>query len=96
MRAYALAELGDRLAIDVYVSKEDAWKALEEAVADEPQWAASCSSPRSSWTSRSRQRISTTSDRRLASRDAWLADAISSGTSSAAREKGRKTRCARS
>jgi hypothetical protein len=39
VRAYALAELGDRLAIDVYLCKEDAWKALEEAAADEPQWA---------------------------------------------------------
>jgi hypothetical protein len=26
-------------AIDVFIRKEDAWKALEDAVADEPTWA---------------------------------------------------------
>ena len=39
MRAYALAELGDRLAVDVFVRREDAWDALEDALKDEPSWA---------------------------------------------------------
>jgi hypothetical protein len=39
MRAYALSEIGDRLAIDVFIRKEDAWLALEDAPRDEPQWA---------------------------------------------------------
>jgi hypothetical protein len=39
MRAYVLAELGDRLAVDVFVRKEDAFKALEDALHDEPGWA---------------------------------------------------------
>ena len=36
MRAYALAELGDHLAVDVFVRKEDAFDALNDAVSDEP------------------------------------------------------------
>jgi hypothetical protein len=36
MRAYVVAELGDRLAVDVCVRKEDAFEALEEATRDEP------------------------------------------------------------
>ena len=39
MRAYVLAELGDRLAVDVYVRKEDAFEALEDATRNEPSWA---------------------------------------------------------
>ena len=39
MRAYALSEIGDRLAIDVFIRKEDAWLALQDALRDEPQWA---------------------------------------------------------
>jgi hypothetical protein len=39
MRAYALAEIGDRLAVDVFVRKEDAFQALDDAVNDERQWA---------------------------------------------------------
>jgi hypothetical protein len=39
MRAWALVELGDHEAIDVFVRKEDALKALEDACTDEPQWA---------------------------------------------------------
>jgi hypothetical protein len=39
MRAYVLAELGDRLAGHVYVRKEDAFEALEDATRDEPSWA---------------------------------------------------------
>jgi hypothetical protein len=38
MRAWALVELGDDEAIDVFVRKEDALKALEDACTDEPQW----------------------------------------------------------
>jgi hypothetical protein len=38
MRAYALAELGDQLAVDVFVRKEDAFDALNDAVSDEPAW----------------------------------------------------------
>jgi hypothetical protein len=37
MRAYALSEIGDRLAIDVFIRKEDALLALEDALRDEPQ-----------------------------------------------------------
>jgi hypothetical protein len=37
--AWALVELGDHEATDVFVRKEDALKALEEACTDEPQWA---------------------------------------------------------
>jgi hypothetical protein len=39
MRAYVLAELGDSLAVDVFVRKEDAFKVLEDATSDEPSWA---------------------------------------------------------
>lgn len=38
MNAWALVELGDHEAIDVFVRKEDALKALEDAVTDEPEW----------------------------------------------------------
>jgi hypothetical protein len=36
MRAYVLAELGDRLAVDVLLRREDAWAALEEMLEGEP------------------------------------------------------------
>jgi hypothetical protein len=36
MRVYALAEIGDRLAVDVLLRREDAWRALEEILQDEP------------------------------------------------------------
>jgi hypothetical protein len=39
MRAYALSEVGDRLAIDVFIRIEDAWVAPDDALRDEPQWA---------------------------------------------------------
>jgi hypothetical protein len=39
MRACALSEVGGRLAIDVFIRKEDAWLALDDALRDEPQWA---------------------------------------------------------
>lgn len=40
MEAYALAELGERLAVDVFVRREDAFAALDDALTHEPQWAA--------------------------------------------------------
>jgi hypothetical protein len=39
VRAYALCELGDSRAVDVHVRREDALRALEEAIKDEPDWA---------------------------------------------------------
>jgi len=36
MRAYALVEIGDRAAIDVFLCRDDAFTALEAAVRDEP------------------------------------------------------------
>jgi hypothetical protein len=39
VRAYALVDLGDHLAIDVFLRREDAFAAVEDAVADEAQWA---------------------------------------------------------
>jgi hypothetical protein len=40
MEAYALAELGERVAIRVFIQREDAFAALEAAaLRDEPQWA---------------------------------------------------------
>jgi hypothetical protein len=41
MRAYALAELGGRLALHVFVEREDAFEALELAFREQPQWAES-------------------------------------------------------
>ena len=38
MRAYALVELGDSEAIDLFLREEDARRALEEALRDEPDW----------------------------------------------------------
>jgi hypothetical protein len=38
VRAYALVELGDSEAIDVFLREEDAERALEECPRDEPQW----------------------------------------------------------
>lgn len=39
MRAYALVEIGDDQAVDVFVRREDAFAALEDAIKDEPDWA---------------------------------------------------------
>lgn len=36
VRFYALADLGDRLALDVYLRREDAFADLEEFLRDEP------------------------------------------------------------
>ena len=36
MRAFALVELGDSEAIDLFLREEDARRALEECLADEP------------------------------------------------------------
>jgi len=38
MRLYALVEAGDHEAIDVFLSGEDAHSALQECLADEPEW----------------------------------------------------------
>ena len=38
MRAYALAEIGDQLAIDVLLRREDAWAMLEQIINSEPEW----------------------------------------------------------
>jgi hypothetical protein len=38
VRAYALVELGDSEAIDLFLREEDAERALEECLRDEPQW----------------------------------------------------------
>jgi len=39
MRAYALAEIGERLTVDLLLRREDAFAALEEIRHDEPDWA---------------------------------------------------------
>jgi hypothetical protein len=38
VRAYALAEIGGRMAVEVFVRSEDAFDALDDAVTDEPRW----------------------------------------------------------
>jgi hypothetical protein len=38
MRLYALVELGDPEAIDIFLRKEDAIEAIAGCVADEPGW----------------------------------------------------------
>jgi len=38
MRLYALVETGDPEAIDVFIRPEDAQRALEECLRDEPDW----------------------------------------------------------
>jgi hypothetical protein len=47
MRLYARVEAGDLEAIDVYLSDEDAQRALEDRLRDEPQWVAFSTSRRS-------------------------------------------------
>jgi hypothetical protein len=39
MCTYALVEIGDDQAVDVFVRREDAIAALEDAINDEPDWA---------------------------------------------------------
>ena len=39
VRAFALVELGDSEAIDVFLREEDAVQALAECLRDEPRWA---------------------------------------------------------
>jgi hypothetical protein len=43
VRAYALVELGDSEAIDLFLREEDAQAALEDALRDEPGWAGALS-----------------------------------------------------
>ena len=38
MRLYALTELHDREAIELFVTEEDARRGLEDCLRDEPQW----------------------------------------------------------
>jgi hypothetical protein len=38
MRAYAIVEIGDTEAIDVFLRREDAFAALEDVLHDEPDW----------------------------------------------------------
>jgi hypothetical protein len=38
MRAYALVEIGDSQAVDLFLRREDAFAALEDALGDEPDW----------------------------------------------------------
>jgi hypothetical protein len=38
MRAYALVELGDPVAIDLFLREEDALAAVQGALRDEPDW----------------------------------------------------------
>jgi hypothetical protein len=38
MQAFALVELGDNEAIDIFLRREDAYDALNEVLAGEPQW----------------------------------------------------------
>jgi hypothetical protein len=38
VRAYALVEIGDPKAVDVFIRREDAFAALEDVLGDEPDW----------------------------------------------------------
>jgi hypothetical protein len=38
MRLYALVEAGDPEAFDVYLCEQDAQRALEDCLKDEPEW----------------------------------------------------------
>jgi hypothetical protein len=38
MRAYALAEIGDPHAVEVFLRREDAFTALRVILDDEPEW----------------------------------------------------------
>jgi hypothetical protein len=39
MRAYALLELGDSESIDLFLREEDARRAFQDILSDEPDWA---------------------------------------------------------
>jgi hypothetical protein len=41
VRAYALVELGDSESIDLFLREEDARRALDDILSDEPEWAGS-------------------------------------------------------
>jgi hypothetical protein len=51
VRAFALVELGDSEAIDLFLREEDAQAALEDALRDEPGWAGTSTSHQSTSTS---------------------------------------------
>jgi hypothetical protein len=38
VRAYALIEIGNNQAVDVFVRREEAFNALADALKDEPDW----------------------------------------------------------
>lgn len=52
MRAYALVGLGDSESIDLFLREEDARRALEDILSDEPDWAGLSYVCRSNWTRR--------------------------------------------
>lgn len=58
MRLYALVQSGDPEAIDVYLAEEDAQRALEDCLRDEPQWRGSVWSRSSSSTTNTRRSTS--------------------------------------
>jgi hypothetical protein len=58
MRLYALVEAGDPEAIDVYLCGEDAQRALEDCLRDEPEWRGVLRSRRPSSQARARRRTS--------------------------------------
>jgi hypothetical protein len=53
MRLYALVETGDPEAIDVYLCEQDAQRALQDCLKDEPEWTDSSASRR--WSLRIRR-----------------------------------------
>jgi hypothetical protein len=71
MRAYALVELGDSETIDLFLQEQDARRALSEILWDEPEWAGSSTSSRSSSTSGTLRRTSSASGRRLVGGEPW-------------------------
>jgi hypothetical protein len=55
MRLYALVEAGDPQAIEVYLCEDDAQRALEDCLRDEPQWRVSFNSTRSTFPTKRRR-----------------------------------------
>jgi hypothetical protein len=54
MRLYALVEARDPKAIDVYLCEDDAQRAVEDCLRDEPQWRVPSESTRSIFPTRRR------------------------------------------